>query len=192
MASWPKAYLGLTPKELALFTSVSVSLTGGLALHYPFHVALGSAFLLLAASIITRVDIATFIIPNAASYATFAAGMILGAPPGWWDLAAFNSLAGAALGGGALLLLRIGYRRWRGFDGLGLGDVKLVAAGGAWLGVFDLPLWLLLACLLAIAHTLARAAAGTSEAVTRTTPIPFGAYLALSLWLLWTYRKLIS
>ena len=28
----------------------------------------------------------------------------------------------------------IGYRRWRGRDGLGLGDVKLAAVAGAWLG----------------------------------------------------------
>ena len=27
----------------------------------------------------------------------------------------------------------IGYRRWRGRDGLGLGDVKLAAVAGAWL-----------------------------------------------------------
>ena len=33
-----------------------------------------------------------------------------------------------------LLALMIGYRRWRGRDGLGLGDVKLAAVAGAWLG----------------------------------------------------------
>ena len=33
-----------------------------------------------------------------------------------------------------LLLLMIGYRRWRGRDGLGLGDIKLAGVAGAWLG----------------------------------------------------------
>ena len=33
------------------------------------------------------------------------------------------------------LALMIGYRRWRGRDGLGLGDIKLAAVAGAWLGL---------------------------------------------------------
>lgn len=33
-----------------------------------------------------------------------------------------------------LLALTAGYRGWRGRDGLGLGDIKLAAAAGKWLG----------------------------------------------------------
>jgi hypothetical protein len=32
-------------------------------------------------------------------------------------------------------LFRAAYRRWRGREGIGLGDVKLAAVGGAWLGL---------------------------------------------------------
>ena len=45
-----------------------------------------------------------------------------------------RALLGAVLCGGAFLLLREGFYRLRGVDGLGLGDVKLAAAGGIWLG----------------------------------------------------------
>ncbi len=37
------------------------------------------------------------------------------------------------------------YRRLRGRDGLGLGDAKLLAALGAWLGLSSLPIILVLA-----------------------------------------------
>jgi leader peptidase (prepilin peptidase) / N-methyltransferase len=36
----------------------------------------------------------------------------------------------AAFAAGLLMLVRIGYRRLRGREGLGLGDVKLALAGG--------------------------------------------------------------
>ncbi|MDA6077307.1 A24 family peptidase [Edwardsiella anguillarum] len=40
---------------------------------------------------------------------------------------------------------RLGFWRWRGVQGLGGGDVKLLAALGAWCGWPDLPALLLLA-----------------------------------------------
>ena len=45
---------------------------------------------------------------------------------------ALGSLVAATLGGGMLWLLQSGYARLRGREGLGGGDVKLVAAAGAW------------------------------------------------------------
>ena len=45
-----------------------------------------------------------------------------------------RALLSGLLCGGALYLLREGFFRLRGVDGLGLGDVKLGAAGGLWLG----------------------------------------------------------
>ena len=39
---------------------------------------------------------------------------------------------------GTALWLMAGYRWWRGLDELGLGDIKLAAAAGAWLGLVTL------------------------------------------------------
>jgi leader peptidase (prepilin peptidase)/N-methyltransferase len=47
--------------------------------------------------------------------------------------------AAAAIGYLAFRGIEVGYRHLRGRDGLGQGDAKLVAAGGAWLGLAALP-----------------------------------------------------
>jgi len=46
-----------------------------------------------------------------------------------------DSLLGAAAGAGALWLVREGYYLWRGIEGMGFGDLKLMAAAGAFLGL---------------------------------------------------------
>ena len=67
----------------------------------------------------------------------------------------------------------------------GLGDVKLFAAAGAWVGWQGLPSVLLIGAAtgLAAALLLARAKGppGPRE------PVPFGPYLALGLWITWLY-----
>lgn len=57
-----------------------------------------------------------------------------------WPLA----LAGAAVGGGLLWAVRWAFRRARGVEGLGLGDVKLMAALGALAGP-ERVLWIIVA-----------------------------------------------
>src|SRR3546814_13874407 len=57
---------------------------------------------------------------------------------------------GALAGGGSLALAAWSYRRWRGMEGMGGGDPKLVTATGALLGWQALPLLLLLASLAGI------------------------------------------
>ncbi len=50
-------------------------------------------------------------------------------------VSAMDSLLGAAAGAGALWLVREGYYLWRGIEGMGFGDLKLMAAVGAFLGL---------------------------------------------------------
>ena len=88
-----------------------------------------------------------------------------------------RSLAGAATG--YLVLAGIGwaYRRLRGREGLGLGDAKLLAAAGAWLGVEPLPELVLVAAVLGLGLALLRAWPLRAE-----TAVPFGPPLALAFW----------
>ena len=61
--------------------------------------------------------------------------------------------------------LRAVYRRLRGRDGIGLGDVKLAGVAGAWLGWVTIPIAIEIAALAAIAVYLRaplRGAAGRS------------------------------
>jgi leader peptidase (prepilin peptidase)/N-methyltransferase len=57
----------------------------------------------------------------------------------------FNMALGVGTGGLSLEVLRRAYRRIRGKDGLGFGDVKFLAASGAWVGPFGIPYLVLLA-----------------------------------------------
>lgn len=93
----------------------------------------------------------------------------LGAPGGWAD-----GLLGAALTGGIAWALRWGFHVRTGRHGLGLGDVKLLAAAGLWSGLSLLPALLVIAGLGGVGLALiARRGAGQT--------FPFGPALALAL-----------
>lgn len=81
--------------------------------------------------------------------------------------------AAAALAYLAFVGLNAAYKRLRGRDGLGMGDAKLLAAAGAWLGLAALPNLVTLAALLTIALILARRHRADA-------PIAFGPALALA------------
>ena len=102
-----------------------------------------------------------------------------------------NSLFAAIAAAGFLLLVRWLYRLLRRREGLGLGDVKLMAMIAAWLGLRSAILTLVLAALLgtlaALALLLIPAWRRDSTAKWAATPLPFGAFLCLggivsSLW----------
>ncbi len=83
---------------------------------------------------------------------------------------------------GLLALLRWSYGRVRHREGLGLGDVKLAAAVGAWLPLDVMPLCFGLAtsgALVAILWTRLR----ERPVDNGTMKIPFGAFLCPALWL---------
>ncbi len=89
--------------------------------------------------------------------------------------------AAAVAGYLAFRLLSFAYRRLRGRIGLGAGDAKLLAAGGAWLGLAGLAPMVLLAAV----ATLALAAVRGRGRLRPDLPVPFGPGLALALWALW-------
>jgi len=134
--------------------------------------------LVLACGWLTWTDIRFGIIPNWLN----ALIAVLGLARGWAMDGSSGALTGAIAGvviGAALVLLRRGYFAWRGVQGLGLGDVKFLAAAGVWTGLADFPLLLLIATLAAL--LLAAILHLTGGAVTARTAIPFGPSLALGL-----------
>lgn len=113
-------------------------------------------------------------LPNVITLPGIVVGLIFSvfAPPG-----IVSSLIGAAVGAGILQLVRWLWRRWRGVDGMGFGDVKMLAAIGAFLGWRQVWVVLFLASLtgaiVGIALSLGR---GRSM----QTRLPFGTFLALA------------
>jgi leader peptidase (prepilin peptidase)/N-methyltransferase len=94
------------------------------------------------------------------------------------------ALLRAAVSGGLFLAIRLGYRRWRGRDGLGLGDVKLAAVAGAWLDWFALAAALEIAVVAALASYLVRHHVGRRP-MRVTDALPLGLYLAPAIWVAW-------
>jgi len=77
------------------------------------------------------IDLEHQILPNVITLPGIAAGVLFSvvAPPGWKD-----ALLGVLLGGGILYAIAWGYYLWRREEGMGMGDVKMLAMIGAFLG----------------------------------------------------------
>jgi prepilin signal peptidase PulO-like enzyme (type II secretory pathway) len=86
------------------------------------------------------------------------AAAVIGSPIGiTWQ----SALIGAAVNGGVFWGLRWLVSRLKGREAMGLGDVKLVAAGGLWLGPWALPY------IMAAGGILTLVGAGIASGVTR-------------------------
>jgi leader peptidase (prepilin peptidase) / N-methyltransferase len=144
------------------------------------------AFLAALMLAIAVSDAKRYTIPNELTGAAMALALLraatLGPDPGW-EGPLWAGLRAACV---ALPLLGVmeAYRRWRGRDGLGLGDVKLAAVAGAWLGWATIFAVVELAALAAIGAYLL-AAAWRGRQLRGTAFLPFGAFLAPAIWLGW-------
>jgi leader peptidase (prepilin peptidase)/N-methyltransferase len=90
-----------------------------------------------------------------------------------------------------LLVLMIGYRRWRGRDGLGLGDVKLAAVAGAWLGFVTILAVIELAALSALGAYVISGYL-RKRPLKGTAFLPFGLFLAPAIWIGWLAEAVLS
>jgi len=99
----------------------------------------------------------------------FAASLWL--PPGW-----LSSSLGLLLGGGSLFLIGEVYYRTRGVEGMGMGDVKMLAMIGAFLGWPLMVLTLILASFSGAVFGVAMIASGRGGA---QAALPFGTFLAV-------------
>ena len=87
-----------------------------------------------------------------------------------------EAVIGAVAGYGVFWLVGFVYHRLRGADGLGLGDAKLLAALGAWLGWMALPFVVLIGSVAGLAGIAVMKLSG--QPVRHDTAIPLGPYLA--------------
>jgi leader peptidase (prepilin peptidase) / N-methyltransferase len=119
------------------------------------------------------IDLRHHILPNAITLPGIAAGLAFSAmlPPGW-----MASLIGAVLGGGVLFAIAETYYRLRGVEGLGMGDVKMLAMIGAFLGPQLTLVTLILASLAGSIVGVAIIASGRGG---MQAALPFGTFLAV-------------
>lgn len=114
------------------------------------------------------------ILPDILTGALLASGLIFALlnPHADFTYAAVSAAAGA----GAFWLIRIGYQTLRKREGLGLGDVKLMAGLGAWAGLVWLPLLVLVAASGGLIYALILGLR-KDGAISATTALPFGTFL---------------
>jgi leader peptidase (prepilin peptidase)/N-methyltransferase len=149
--------------------------------------ALVSCMLGLTMLAIASIDAHRFTIPDVLSLPAIPLGLLASGyvlDPSSSGPVSVDHVIGACVGGAGFWLVREGYWRLREREGLGLGDVKLAAAGGAWVGWVHLSQVVLLAAGAALGFALARAVA-RSDALSGTERIAFGTFLAPSIWVIW-------
>jgi leader peptidase (prepilin peptidase)/N-methyltransferase len=119
-------------------------------------------------------DLETQRLPNVLTYPGLAAGLVssLWLPPGL-----VTSLLGAALGAAIPWGIRWVWFRARGVEAMGLGDVKMLAMIGAFLGWQQVWLVLLFSSLAGAVVGLGLTVAGRRSLQSR---LPFGTFLALA------------
>jgi len=173
--AWCRAPIGLLYPAVELATALA--LVGVLMVHQAPPVFAAGAALSACLIALVAIDLRDGLLPDAItlpllwlglavnSFGLFtdAASAVLGAIAGYLSFAAMNQC----------------YAAVRKQQGLGGGDMKLLAALGAWFGWQALPGIVLLASVAGLAASFAMIAAGRWK---RTTRIPFGPYLALAGW----------
>lgn len=159
-----------------------IALISALSLPWPIAVASTVLGTLMIAG--ADVDARTFLLPDLITFGALvcgilAAALLLDATNPW--AATLQAVARAGIVAGTLALFRSGYGWIRKTEGLGLGDVKLAAAIGAWLPLEAIPLCFGLATSGALVTVMLARLNGLT--VMRTTRIPFGAFLCPALWI---------
>lgn len=142
---------------------------------------------LLAAAVvfIAVVDLERFEIPDLGCVAILLCGLAWTVETSEFKTEAFaEALLRTLVAAGLFYGVRTLYRVLRGFEGLGLGDVKLAGAGASWLSGPNMATALFVAVGAAIIVIIGRSVLA-KERISSTAAIPFGAFLAPAIWIGW-------
>ena len=140
----------------------------------PLGPALAARLIFVAALVVLfAIDLEHHLLPNVITLPGIVVGLLFAllGPPGWQA-----SLLGVLLGGGVLYAIAAGYYAVRKEEGMGMGDVKMLAMIGAFLGWQSVLLTLVLA-------SLSGAVIGLALIVVQRGSmkyaLPFGTFLAI-------------
>lgn len=149
---------------------------GAYALFGPSLAALAAAFLFWSLIALAIIDFETGFLPDAITLPLALTGLVIN----FWGLFTTwqDALIGAVVGYVVFWLVAEIFYRLRGMEGLGLGDAKLLAALGAWLGWQALPPIVFIGSLIGLFWVLIMRLAGNK--VSAQTALPFGPALAIS------------
>jgi leader peptidase (prepilin peptidase) / N-methyltransferase len=149
----------------------------------------GLAILML---VIAVIDGRSFLIPDPLTGAGFGLALVHAAvlePDAMLTAVAVAVLRGALLAA-IFFLIRYGYQRLRGREGLGLGDVKLSGVAGAWLDWSFMPIVVEITAGAALVVYLFRHFV-LGRPVLATSRLPFGLFFAPSIWVCWVLEMML-
>ena len=171
------------------FAAAGLAAAGVSMILVPGLTGLFGAGLAVLMAAIAWSDWRDFVVPDILSGAALLLGLGAALVEGGSALQALvPALLRAILLAATFLAVRIGYRAWRGQNGLGLGDVKLAGVGGAWLDWMDWPTMIEIAALSALAALLVHRIV-TGTALRADTRLPFGLFLAPTIWIAWLMAR---
>ncbi len=135
--------------------------------------------------VLSYTDLKTFRLPDVLTFSLLGLGFVQAF---FVKSSLMPAVIGACVGYGIFLAVEIGFKKATGKDGLGRGDAKLLAAGGAWCGWMALPHIILLASLCGLV------AIGLAKAVAKPfgEKIPFGPFLAVGIGAVWFVQHWLS
>lgn len=105
--------------------------------------------------ILSIIDLKILILPDELNFSLGVTGLIFHLSAGMPFFGFYDMALGAILGGGLLYVIRFFANRAYERDTLGLGDVKLLAAAGIWLGPEMILMAVTLGALAGLIHGLA-------------------------------------
>ena len=181
------------PGRQAALSFALLAMVGASLVVAPGPDGLLGAFLAALMLAIATTDSRRYIIPNELTGAAMALALLragAAGPDADWHAVAWAAVR-AAVVTVPLLGLMIGYRRWRGRDGLGLGDIKLAAVAGAWLDLVTVFAVIELATLSALTAYIVSGAIN-KQPLKATAFLPFGLFLAPAIWIGWLIEAFLG
>lgn len=175
----------LTPAALAIALIGAVAVYISLLISPGMTGVLGAALAVIVLAIAV-IDLRSFIIPNWLNAAGGILALVYAAvqePSAMLDAILAATVRGIVLAV-IFLGLRYGYARYRGRQGLGLGDVKLAFVAGAWLDWMIIPLALQVAVLAALMFCMVRHQV-SGRPLSKMSRVPFGLFFAPAIWIGW-------
>lgn len=160
----------------ALATVLGLVWGGSNGFSHPIPYKAASTLLFVALLALAAYDLKDHILPDYLTLSLLVLGLFVS---GYTTVGYLWAGLGAIAGYGLIAGLRWFWIRRRDIEAIGLGDAKLLAAGGAWVGASGLPIVLLIAS--GTALFVAFSVAGS----TKRRAIPFGVFLALGIWVSW-------
>ncbi|WP_168206216.1 A24 family peptidase [Labrenzia sp. PHM005] len=160
----------------------------GAVMMFPPVLTVFACGLFFSLSWASSVDLKRMEIPDTVSIGLFPAGAL-------WVLIQMPDALYWRLGGAMAVLVVLflfgrAFHFLRGQEGLGFGDVKLIASSTVWIGISNISLMILLAACSGIIVSITNMRR-VGEAAAREK-IPFGPHLAFSLWIVWFWTTQTS